>query len=60
MKKTLKEKLIAEITVIDERCKQLNQFANAYKENNNFENAMKLDIKWRQLKMISQRLKQLI
>lgn len=59
MEETLRKKLIAEITAIDERCKQLNVNTMRYKENNDFENAMKSDIKWRQLKMVSQRLKKL-
>lgn len=60
MKETLRKRLIVEIAAIDERCEQLNKNANEYKEDNDFENAMKSDIKWRQLKMVSQRLKKLI
>jgi len=60
MKKSLYEKLVSEISKIDARCKQLNDYCTEYKEDNDFENAMKCDIKWRQLKMVSQNLKKLL
>ena len=60
MKQTLRERLETEINRIDARCKQLNNYCSQYKEDNDFENAMKCDIKWRQLKMVSQNLKKLL
>jgi hypothetical protein len=59
-KETLKKRLLNEIDAIDRKCEQLNKNINEYKENNNFEDAMKSDIRWRQLKIISQRLKKLM
>ena len=60
MKETLRKKLEDEISKIDARCKRLNGHCAEYKEDNNFENAMKCDIKWRELKMVSQSLKKLL
>ena len=60
MKKSLHEKLASEISRIDARCEQLNKNWKEYKEDNDFENALKTDIKWRQLKMVSQSLKKLL
>jgi hypothetical protein len=60
MKKSLYEKLVSEISRIDARCEQLNKNWKEYKEDNDFENALKTDIKWRQLKMVSQSLKKLL
>lgn len=60
MKKTLRDKLISEITKIDERCEQLRKNIAEYKEDNNFEDAMKNDIKYRQLKIVSQQLKKIL
>ena len=60
MKETLRKRLQDEISKIDARCVQLNQNCNEYKEDNDFESAMKCDIKWRQLKMVSQSLKKLL
>ena len=60
MKKTLKENLLIEIKRIDQRIDMLNMHIKDYKENNDYENAMKCDIKWRQLKMVSQSLKKIV
>ena len=60
MKETLRKRLENEIGKIDGRCEQLNDYCTEYKEDNDFENAMKCDIKWRQLKMVSQSLKKLL
>ena len=60
MKGTLRKRLENEISRIDARCNQLNQYCTEYKKNNDFESAMKCDIKWRQLKMVSQSLKELL
>lgn len=60
MKKTLREGLVRELAAINARCEQLRNNCIEYKEENDFENAMKTDIKWRQLKMVSQRLDKLI
>ena len=60
MKETLRKRLEDEISRIDARCNQLNQHCTEYKEDNDFENAMKCDIKCRQLKMVSQSLKKLL
>lgn len=39
---------------------QLKEYCNEYKQYNDFENAMKCNIKWRQLRMVSQSLKKLL
>ena len=60
MKETLRKKLEDEISRIDARCKQLLENIEDYKKNNAFEEAMKNDIKYRQLAMVSQSLKKLL
>ncbi len=60
MKETLRKRLENEISKIDARCKQLLEHIENYKKNNGFEEAMKNDIKYRQLKMVSQSLKKLL
>ena len=57
---TLKERLENEISRIDARCEQLRKNILEYKEDNDYENAMKNDIKWRQLKMVSQSFQKLL
>jgi hypothetical protein len=60
MKQTLRERLESEIGKIDARCEQLLKHFREYKEENQLEEAIKSDIKWRQLRMISQSLKKLL
>jgi hypothetical protein len=60
MKETLRKRLEDEISRIDARCKQLLEHIQDHKNNNDFEEAMKNDIKYRQLAMVSQSLKKLI
>lgn len=60
MKKSLREMLESEINRIDERCEQLRKNISEYKNDNDFESAMKNDIKYRQLKIVSQSLKKLL
>jgi len=60
MKETLRKRLENEIGKIDGRCEQLLKNFKEYKEDNDFENAIKTDVKWRQLKMVSQNLKKLL
>ena len=60
MKETLRKRLEDEISRIDARCNQLLGYIKDYKENNNFQQANECDIKYRQLKMISQALKKLL
>jgi len=60
MKETLRKRLEKEIGKIDGRCEQLLKNLKEYKEDNDFENAIKTDVKWRQLKMVSQNLKKLL
>ncbi len=60
MKETLRERLENEISRIDARCEQLRKNILEYKEDNDYENAMKNDIKWRQLKMVSQSFQKLL
>jgi hypothetical protein len=60
MKKTLREKLWDEIDKIDKRCNQLMRNISEYKEDNDFENAMKNDIKLKQLEMVAQHLSELL
>jgi len=56
----MREKLIAEISRIDARCEQLLGYIQDYKKNNGFQQANECDIKYRQLKMVSQSLKKLL
>ena len=60
MKETLRKRLEDEIIRIDTRCEQLRKNILEYKEDNDYENAMKNDIKYRQLKMVSQSLTKLL
>ena len=60
MKEVLIKRLEREINKIDARCNQLNEHIKEYKEDNDFESAMKCDIKFSQLKMVSQSLKKLL
>ena len=60
MKETLRQRLENKISQIDVRCEQLQKNVLAYKENNDYEKAMKNTIKYRQLKMVSQSLKKLL
>jgi hypothetical protein len=60
MKESLYQKLVSEINRIDARCEQLRKNVLEYKEDNEYESAMKSDIKYRQLKMVSQSLKKLL
>lgn len=60
MKKSLADKLQDEINRMDGRCNQLLGYIKDYKENNNFQQANECDIKYRQLKMVSQALKKLL
>ena len=60
MKESLRTKLLAEIEKINARCNQLNEYRKEYKEDNDYEGAMKCDIKWRELKMVSQSLKNIL
>jgi hypothetical protein len=56
----LKEKLLNTIEDMQIRAIQLNKYIKEYKEDNDYENAMKCDIKYRQLKMIIQELNKLV
>jgi broad-specificity NMP kinase len=56
----LKEKLLNTIEDMQIRAIQLNKYIKEYKEYNDYENAMKCDIKYRQLKMIIQELNKLV
>jgi len=60
MKKSLADKLQEEINRMDGRCNQLLGYIQDYKKNNNFQQANECDIKYRQLKMVSQALKKLL
>lgn len=60
MEKSLTDKLQEEINRMDERCSQLLGYIQNYKKNNNFQQANECDIKYRQLKMVSQSLKKLL
>jgi len=60
MKETLRKRLESEISRIDARCEELLRHFKEYKEENQLEEAIKSDIKWRQLKMVSQSLKKLL
>lgn len=60
MKKSLRERLLSRIEDMQQRVIQLRKNTMEYKENNDFENAMKCDIKYRQLKLVVQELNKLI
>ena len=60
MKETIEEKLIAEISNIDKRIEYLKERIEKYKEENDYYNAMQTNIKYRELKTVSQLLKRII
>ena len=60
MKETIEEKLIAEISNIDKRIEYLKERIEKYKEENDYYNAMQTNIKYRELKTVSQSLKRII
>jgi cell division protein FtsB len=60
MATTLRKQLDLEIERIDERTRQLEEFISLYKDNNDYESAMKCDIKRRQLGLVSENLKKII
>tara|TARA_R110000822_G_scaffold286785_1_gene408079 strand:- start:315 stop:500 length:186 start_codon:yes stop_codon:yes gene_type:complete len=60
MKKSLREKLLSRIEDMQIGAIQLNKHIKEYKEDNDYENAMKCDIRYRQLKIIIQGLNKLI
>jgi len=60
MKETLRQRLENEISRMDARCEQLCKNIYANKELTDYESAMKNDIKYRQLKIVSQSLKELL
>ena len=60
MKETLRERLLSEINKLDKRCESLMHNIQLYKDDNEFERAMVNDIKYRQLKMVSQSLKKIL
>ena len=60
MKESLREKLIRRIEDMQQRVIQLRKNTMEYKENNDFENAMKSDIKYRQLQLVVQEFNKLI
>tara|TARA_R110000772_G_scaffold55038_3_gene125606 strand:+ start:152 stop:337 length:186 start_codon:yes stop_codon:yes gene_type:complete len=60
MKESLRDKLLRRIEDMQIRVIQLRKNTMEYKENNDYENAMKNDIKYRQLKLVVQELNKLI
>lgn len=60
MKESLRSRLLSRIEDMQIRAIQLNKHIKEYKEDNDYENAMKCDIKYRQLKMIIQELNNLV
>jgi len=60
MKESLRSRLLSRIEDMKIRAIQLNRHIKEYKEDNDYENAMKCDIKYRQLKMIIQELNKLV
>jgi hypothetical protein len=60
MKTTLRDKLLLEIGRIDNRIKQLIEYVASYKESDDYESAMKCDIKRRQLELVSENLKDIL
>jgi hypothetical protein len=53
MKETLRDRLLSEITRIDARIKQLEKHVTEYKDDADYENAMKCDIRMRMLIVVS-------
>ena len=60
MKETLKERLENEISRIDARCEQLRKNVLIYKKYDDYENALKEDIRRQQLEMVSQSFQKLL
>ena len=60
MKETIEEKLIDQIANIDKRIEYLKERIEKYKEENDYYNAMQNNIKYRELKTVSQLLKRII
>ena len=60
MKETIEEKLIDQIANIDKRIEYLKERIEKYKEENDYYNAMQTNIKYRELKTVSQSLKRII
>lgn len=56
MKKSLFERMLAMRERLIARIKQLEQYIDEYKEAGDYENAMKCDIKCRQLKLVESEL----
>jgi hypothetical protein len=60
MTQTLKQELLDEISIIDARCEQLSKNFLEYKDKREFELAIRCDVKYRELKTVSNRLKKII
>ena len=60
MKESLRDRLLRRIEDMQIRVIQLRKNTMEYNENNDYENAMKNDIKYRQLKLVVQELNKLI
>lgn len=60
MKETLREALTWEIKRLDLRIDQLIRNITEYKESDNYEDAMKCEIKYKELKMVSTSFKKLL
>jgi hypothetical protein len=60
MEETIEGKLIAEIAKIDKRIEYLKTYKKEYAEDNDLENARICHIKARQLKLVSESLKEII
>jgi len=60
MKETIEEKLIDQIANIDKRIEYLKERIEKYKEENDYYNAMQNNIKYRELKTVSELLKRII
>jgi hypothetical protein len=60
MATNLRKQLDLEIERIDARMKQLIDFTLLYKDNRDYEAAMKCDIKWRTLAVVHHNLKKLV
>tara|TARA_R100001244_G_C5129100_1_gene125358 strand:+ start:100 stop:285 length:186 start_codon:yes stop_codon:yes gene_type:complete len=60
MKENLRKRLISRIEDLDERIQQLKKYRCSAKEANNFKDAMTYDIKYQQLKIVSEEFKKLL
>jgi len=60
MKKSLREKLISEIEKIDKRCLDILNNEKQYRDQHDYQSALKCDVKYSELQFVSSRLKEIL